>query len=38
REPDTQFIGPVSMGMALSIPIWLTAGALFWIAYRKKPA
>jgi phosphatidylglycerol:prolipoprotein diacylglycerol transferase len=35
REPDTQFIGPVSMGMALSIPIWLGAGALFWLAYRK---
>src|ERR1022692_3116980 len=28
REPDTQFIGPVSMGMALSIPVWLAAGAL----------
>ena len=36
REPDTQFIGPVSMGMALSIPVWLGAGALFWIAYRKR--
>jgi phosphatidylglycerol:prolipoprotein diacylglycerol transferase len=35
REPDTQFIGPVSMGMALSIPIWLGAGVLFWIALRK---
>jgi phosphatidylglycerol---prolipoprotein diacylglyceryl transferase len=35
REPDTQFIGPISMGMALSIPVWLAAGALFWIAYRK---
>ena len=35
REPDTQFIGPVSMGMALSIPVWLVAGALFWIATRK---
>lgn len=35
REPDTQFIGPVSMGMALSIPIWLTAGVLLWIALRK---
>jgi len=35
REPDTQFIGPVSMGMALSIPVWLAAGALFWIAYAK---
>lgn len=38
REPDTQFIGPVSMGMALSIPIWLAAGALFWLAYRKPTA
>lgn len=37
REPDTQFIGPVSMGMALSIPIWITAGILFWIS-RRKPA
>ena len=35
REPDTQFIGPVSMGMALSIPVWLTAAALFAIALRK---
>jgi len=35
REPDTQFVGPVSMGMALSIPVWLGAGALFWLAYRK---
>jgi phosphatidylglycerol:prolipoprotein diacylglycerol transferase len=37
REPDTQFIGPISMGMALSIPVWLAAAALFWIAYRKPP-
>jgi phosphatidylglycerol---prolipoprotein diacylglyceryl transferase len=35
REPDTSFIGPVSMGMALSIPVWLTAGALFWVSTRK---
>ena len=35
REPDTQFIGPVSMGMALSIPVWLAAAALFWAAYKK---
>ena len=35
REPDTQFIGPVSMGMALSIPVWLGAGVLFWLAYRR---
>ncbi len=32
REPDAPFLGPVSMGMALSIPIWLTAGALFVIS------
>jgi len=38
REPDAPFLGPVSMGMALSIPIWVTAGALFVIALRKKPA
>jgi phosphatidylglycerol:prolipoprotein diacylglycerol transferase len=38
REPDTQFIGPISMGMALSVPIWLAAGVLFWLAYRKSPA
>src|SRR5450432_1421668 len=35
REPDAAFLGPVSMGMALSIPVWLTAGALFWIAYTR---
>jgi phosphatidylglycerol:prolipoprotein diacylglycerol transferase len=35
REPDAQFIGPVSMGMALSIPVWLAAGALFWVALKK---
>jgi phosphatidylglycerol:prolipoprotein diacylglycerol transferase len=38
REPDTQFIGPLSMGMALSIPVWLAAAALFWIATRKPKA
>ncbi|HKQ11378.1 MAG TPA: prolipoprotein diacylglyceryl transferase [Rhizomicrobium sp.] len=35
REPDTQFIGPISMGMALSLPVWLAAGALLWAAGRK---
>jgi phosphatidylglycerol:prolipoprotein diacylglycerol transferase len=34
REPDAPFLGPVSMGMALSIPIWLAAGALFVISLR----
>jgi phosphatidylglycerol:prolipoprotein diacylglycerol transferase len=35
REPDSQFIGPISMGMALSIPVWIAAGLLFWVACRK---
>jgi phosphatidylglycerol:prolipoprotein diacylglycerol transferase len=35
REPDSQFIGPISMGMALSIPIWIAAAALFWLAWHK---
>ena len=35
REPDAPFLGPVSMGMALSIPVWLTAGVLFAIVMRK---
>jgi phosphatidylglycerol:prolipoprotein diacylglycerol transferase len=34
REPDAPFLGPVSMGMALSIPVWLAAGALFVISLR----
>lgn len=38
REPDSQFIGPVSMGMALSIPIWLAGGLLLWMACRKPAA
>ena len=36
REPDTQFIGPVSMGMALSIPVWLGAAILFSVALKPK--
>jgi phosphatidylglycerol:prolipoprotein diacylglycerol transferase len=35
REPDAPFLGPVSMGMALSIPVWLAAGALYVISLRK---
>ena len=35
REPDAPFLGPVSMGMALSIPVWLTAAALFAVSARK---
>ena len=36
REPDAPFLGPVSMGMALSIPIWLAAGALFALSMQKR--
>jgi phosphatidylglycerol:prolipoprotein diacylglycerol transferase len=38
REPDTQFIGPISMGMALSIPIWIGAGLLLWIVSKRPRA
>jgi len=36
REPDAPFLGPVSMGMALSIPVWLAAGILFAVALRPR--
>jgi phosphatidylglycerol:prolipoprotein diacylglycerol transferase len=36
REPDAPFLGPISMGMALSIPVWLGAGVLFAIAFKTK--
>src|SRR5207253_752100 len=36
REPDAPFLGPVSMGMALSIPVWLGAAILIAIAYKPK--
>jgi phosphatidylglycerol:prolipoprotein diacylglycerol transferase len=34
REPDGPFLGWFSMGMALSIPLWLAAGSFLWIALR----
>ena len=36
REPDAPFLGPVSMGMALSIPIWLAAGALLVLSLKPR--
>ena len=36
REPDAPFLGPVSMGMALSIPVWLGAAILIAIAFKPK--
>jgi phosphatidylglycerol:prolipoprotein diacylglycerol transferase len=32
REPDTQFIGWFSLGMAFSLPMWLGALYLYWYA------
>jgi phosphatidylglycerol:prolipoprotein diacylglycerol transferase len=37
REPDGVFIGPISMGMALSIPLWLAAVAFFHFSFKKNP-
>ena len=36
REPDAPFLGPISMGMALSIPVWLAAGLLFAFAFKTR--
>ena len=36
REPDAPFLGPISMGMALSIPVWLGAGLLFAVALKTR--
>ena len=38
REPDTQFIGSFSLGMAFSIPMWIVAAILYWYAFRPRPA
>lgn len=38
REPDTPFIGWFSLGMAFSIPMWLTAAYLYWYAFKPRPA
>ena len=34
REPDGPFLGWFSMGMALSIPLWIAAGAFLYIALK----
>jgi phosphatidylglycerol:prolipoprotein diacylglycerol transferase len=35
REPDAPFLGPISMGQALSFPMWAAAAFLFWYALRR---
>jgi phosphatidylglycerol---prolipoprotein diacylglyceryl transferase len=37
REPDGQFVGWFSMGMALSIPLWIAAGIFFWVSLVRPP-
>ena len=37
REPDGPFLGPVSMGMALSIPLWIAALLFFHFSFKKNP-
>jgi phosphatidylglycerol:prolipoprotein diacylglycerol transferase len=36
REPDGPFLGWFSMGMALSIPLWVGAGVFLWISLRPR--
>lgn len=38
REPDAPFLGPISMGQALSFPMFLIAGYLFWYALSRPAA
>ncbi len=38
REPDAPFLGPISMGQALSVPMFAVAAWFFWSVYRKPAA
>jgi phosphatidylglycerol:prolipoprotein diacylglycerol transferase len=35
RDSDTVFPGWLSVGQALSIPMWIAAALLFWLAFRR---
>ncbi|HEX4078782.1 MAG TPA: prolipoprotein diacylglyceryl transferase [Rhizomicrobium sp.] len=35
RDSDTVFPGWLSVGQALSIPMWVAAAVLFWLAFRR---
>jgi phosphatidylglycerol---prolipoprotein diacylglyceryl transferase len=37
RDSDTVFPGWLSVGQALSIPMWIAAALLFWLAFRRPP-
>jgi phosphatidylglycerol:prolipoprotein diacylglycerol transferase len=38
REPDAPFLGFLTMGMALSLLVWIAAAALFYVALKPKTA
>ena len=38
REPDAPFLGALTMGMALSLLLWIAAGALLYVALKPKAA
>ena len=38
RDSESKFIGWFSMGMALSIPLWIAGAIFFWIALRREHA
>ena len=37
REPDGPFLGWFTMGMALTVPLWLIGIAFAWVAFKGKP-
>ncbi len=37
REPDGPFLGWFTMGMALTVPLWLIGAGFAWYAFRTKP-
>lgn len=38
REPDAPFLGPISMGQALSFPMFAAAAYFFWYAFNRQAA
>jgi phosphatidylglycerol:prolipoprotein diacylglycerol transferase len=38
RDSDTVFANWLSVGQVLSIPMWIVAALLFWLAFRRPVA
>ncbi len=38
RDSDTVFTNWLSVGQALSIPMWIVAALLYWLAFRRPPS